>query len=56
MNHFYKISIAIIVVTLINLYLASRIKNSWFKKIGMGLNFLALLLLIAAIIFKAFNH
>lgn len=56
MSHFYSISIAIIVVTLINLYLASKIKNSWYRKIGMGLNFTALILLVAAIIFKAFNR
>lgn len=56
MSHFYSISIAIILVTLINLYLASKMTNSWFKRIGVGLNFLALIVLIAAIIFKAFNR
>ena len=56
MEHFYKISIGIIIVTLVNFFLISRMKNSWFKKIGMGLNLCALLLLVAAIIFKAFNR
>ena len=55
MSHFYTCSIAILVVTLVNLFLASRMKNSWFKKIGIGLNTLALIVLCAAIIFKAFR-
>ena len=53
MDHFYTVSIGIIVVTLFNLYLASRMKPSWFKKIGLWLNTLALLVLSAAIIFRA---
>lgn len=55
MDHFYTCSIAIIVVTLFNLFLASKMKNSWFKKIGLGLNFLALVVLMAAIIFRFFH-
>lgn len=55
MSHFYSCSIAILLVTLFNLFLASRMKASWFKKIGIGLNTLALLLLMAAIVFRAFR-
>lgn len=55
MDHFFTCSIAILVVTLFNLFLASRMKPSWFKKIGLGLNTFALIVLVAAIIFRAFR-
>ena len=55
MDHLYKWSIAILAITALNIYLASRMKDSWFKKIGLGLNFLALIVLLAAIAFRFFN-
>lgn len=56
MDGFYGISIAILAVTLVNFFLVSRMKNSWYRKIAVGLNFIALIVLVAAIVFKAFNH
>ena len=53
---FYQISFFIIIITLINFFLISRQKNNLFRKVGFYMNLGALLCLIAAIIFKAFNE
>lgn len=56
MSHFYSISIAILAMTLVNLWLTKRMKNSFAKRVSVGLNTLALIVLFVAIIFKAFNR
>lgn len=56
MSHFYSISIAILALTLVNLWLTRRMKNSFAKRVSVGLNTLALIVLFVAIIFKAFNR
>lgn len=56
MSHFYSISIAILALTLVNLWLTRRMKNSLAKRVSVGLNTFALIVLFVAIIFKAFNR